>query len=129
MRKLLGKLSLTIWNLLFGMAILLNLVKNLDFSGKQSATLQLLREDFVQISISACNQVLIYTAECELWHEITKEITKSFETAARGFEPGFYRLRVQRSNRSATARARQNTVVAPPIPAKTKGPFNAQCLV
>ena len=35
----------------------------LNFSGKHSAKLQLLREDFAQISTYVCSQVLIYTAE------------------------------------------------------------------
>ena len=56
----------------------------------------------VQISISDYFQVLIYAAEWTVakWDERN---CQSFETAARVFETGFSRLRVQHSDREATA--------------------------
>ena len=66
-----------------------------------SATI-IARRLFVQISTRVCSQVLIYTAERTVttWDERNCE---RFETAAKGFEPGFSRLRARRSSRYASA--------------------------
>ena len=75
------------------------------FYGKHSATFFL------------CSKVLICTAEwtlttfvqlSELWQRRMTKIAKSFETATSGFESGFSRLRVRRSNRYVTATHRWN---------------------
>ena len=54
----------------------------------------------VQIPMSVCSHVLIYTAERTVatWDE---RIYQSFETAATGFEPEFSRLRACRCNPTA----------------------------
>ena len=78
--------------------------RHLDFSGKHSATLQLLREDysFRYPSLSVARYSFVQLSE--LWKRGWDDRNcRSFETAARGFERGFFRLRVYyRSNRYAT---------------------------
>ena len=70
--------------------------------GKHSDMLQLLREDYsYHISTSVCSQVLTYTAQ-RTGATRSERNCPSFETAARGFENGFSRLRFRCSNHCAT---------------------------
>ena len=82
--------------------------RHFDLSVKHSATLQLLREDYSfrypPLSVSMYSFIQL----SELRQRGMNEIA-SFETATRGFEPRFSRLRVRRSNRCATATTNYNS--------------------
>ena len=77
-----------------------------DFSGKHSAMLQFntARRLFVQISISVCNQVLIYTTERTV-SMCDERNCQSFKTATRRLETGFSQLRARCSYHYATTMA------------------------